>query len=178
MIPLSYRGRIMVLMRWTVVSTPYTELLVAADDAGVCRVGLGYRPDRPHRSGIRDDDHPVLCEAAAQLTGYAAGELTEFTLPLSIRHGSGFERSVWDALCEIPYGETRSYGAIAKRLGDPDAARAVGVANNRNPIAIVIPCHRVIGADGKLVGYGGGLDLKRRLLELEARVTIERDFAF
>ncbi|MGH3716840.1 MAG: methylated-DNA--[protein]-cysteine S-methyltransferase [Micromonosporaceae bacterium] len=164
-------------MRWTVVSTPLTELLVGADEGGVCRVGLGFHADRSP-PGPRADHDPVLREASAQLTAYAAGELTDFTLPLSIRRGSGFERSVWEALCEIPYGETCSYGAIAKQVGDPDAARAVGVANNRNPIAIVIPCHRVIGADGKLVGYGGGLDLKRKLLELEARVTIERNFAF
>jgi methylated-DNA-[protein]-cysteine S-methyltransferase len=102
--------------------------------------------------------------------------LTEFTVPLVLR-GSDFEQRVWTALRQIPYGETRSYGAIAKQVGEPDAARAVGVANNRNPVAIIVPCHRVIGSDGKLVGYGGGLHRKVALLELEARVSIERDFA-
>src|SRR5690606_27412535 len=110
------------------------------------------------------------------LAAYFDGALTEFTVPLRLS-GTVFERRVWDALRTIPYGETRSYGAIAKVVGEPDAARAVGGANNRNPVPIIVRCHRVTGAGGKLVGYGGGLHRKRTLLELEARVTIERDFA-
>lgn len=105
-------------------------------------------------------------EAARQLEQYFSGERTEFDLPLA-PEGTNFQRSVWEALCDIPYGETRSYKAIAEAIGNPKACRAVGMANNRNPISIVIPCHRVIGASGDMVGYGGGLDKKIWLLDLE-----------
>ncbi|HWR61247.1 MAG TPA: methylated-DNA--[protein]-cysteine S-methyltransferase [Clostridia bacterium] len=111
---------------------------------------------------------PLLKEAAGQLGAYFAGKLREFSLPLE-PEGTEFMKQVWLALCGIPYGETTTYGEIAKRVGKPKAARAVGLANNRNPIPIIIPCHRVIGADGSLTGYGGGLDLKRKLLDLEKR---------
>lgn len=109
---------------------------------------------------------PLLKKAVSQLEGYFAGELKEFSLPLE-PEGTAFMKQVWAALCEIPYGKTASYGEIAERIGRPKAARAVGLANNRNPIPIIIPCHRVIGANGSLVGYGGGLDMKRKLLKLE-----------
>jgi methylated-DNA-[protein]-cysteine S-methyltransferase len=104
--------------------------------------------------------------AADQLAAYFGGQLTDFTLPLAPA-GTPFQRRVWAALRDIPYGETRSYGQLAREIGNPTAVRAVGLANGRNPIAIVIPCHRVIGADGSLTGYGGGLDRKRYLLALE-----------
>jgi methylated-DNA-[protein]-cysteine S-methyltransferase len=107
-----------------------------------------------------------FAEARAQLEEYFAGERTAFDLELAAE-GSEFERRVWNALEEIPYGETQSYGEVAERVGAPGAARAVGIANGRNPISIVVPCHRVIGADGTLTGYGGGLERKRFLLELE-----------
>lgn len=111
---------------------------------------------------------PLLEEAARQLTAYFAGELTHFELPLA-PHGTDFQRRVWAALCDIPYGETASYGDIARRLSlTAGGARAVGVANATNPIAIVVPCHRVIGADGTLTGYAGGLPRKRFLLDLES----------
>ncbi|MBO0838982.1 MAG: methylated-DNA--[protein]-cysteine S-methyltransferase, partial [Actinobacteria bacterium] len=103
-----------------------------------------------------------------QLDAYFAGELTEFSLPLAPA-GTQFQRQVWAALQQIPYGQTWSYGQLAEKIGNPAAVRAVGLANGRNPIAVVIPCHRVIGADGSLTGYGGGLDRKRFLLDLEAR---------
>jgi methylated-DNA-[protein]-cysteine S-methyltransferase len=119
---------------------------------------------------------PVLAAALAQLSGYFAGELTEFDLPLSIGTGSDFERAVWTELRAIPYAEMRTYGQIAIAVGDATAARAVGVACNRNPLPVIVPCHRVVGAGGKLVGFGGGLHRKRFLLELEARLRIERDF--
>jgi methylated-DNA-[protein]-cysteine S-methyltransferase len=105
--------------------------------------------------------------AIDQLGEYFAGQRNEFDLELDPR-GTEFERAVWAQLLEIPYGETASYGEVARAIGRPDRARAVGAANGRNPLPIVIPCHRVIGADGSLVGYGGGLELKRRLLELES----------
>jgi len=115
----------------------------------------------------RDDEFPVLQEASRQLAAYFAAELQNFDLPLDPR-GTPFQSSVWRALLEIPYGETRSYGQIAQLLGAPKAVRAVGAANGQNPIPIVIPCHRVIGSDGKLTGFGGGLPLKRLLLDLES----------
>ena len=108
----------------------------------------------------------LLKKAAKQLTEYFAGKRREFDLPLDFT-GTGFQKKVWAALLTIPYGETRSYGEIAKQIGNPKACRAVGMANNRNPIAIICPCHRVIGADGSLVGFGGGLPAKQFLLDLE-----------
>ena len=107
-------------------------------------------------------------KAKTELTEYFAGQRKSFDLPLEPK-GTAFQQSVWRALCEIPYGETVSYGQIAERIGNKKACRAVGMANNRNPIAIIIPCHRVIGAGGKLTGYAGGLDKKEFLLELEAQ---------
>ncbi|OJF09627.1 cysteine methyltransferase [Couchioplanes caeruleus subsp. caeruleus] len=114
--------------------------------------------------------HPVVAELAA----YFAGTLTDFTVPVEMRGGSEFERAVWGEIARIPYGEMRTYGAVATALGDPGAARAVGTACNRNPVPVIVPCHRVVGAGGKLVGFGGGLPRKRQLLELEARVALER----
>ena len=108
----------------------------------------------------------LLCRAQRELREYFAGQRREFTLPLSPA-GTEFQRRVWKALLTIPYGETRSYGEIAAMIGSPKASRAVGSANHRNPISILIPCHRVIGADGSLTGYGGGLEVKTALLELE-----------
>lgn len=111
---------------------------------------------------------PILKEAARQLEKYLAGKLTEFSLPLA-PEGTAFMKQVWANLCGIQYGKTATYGEIASKTGSPGAARAVGLANNRNPIPIFIPCHRVIGADGSLTGYRGGLELKKRLLDLEKR---------
>lgn len=113
---------------------------------------------------------PLLKEAAAQLREYFDGTRREFALPLAFE-GTEFQQAVWKELLAIPYGKTRSYGEIAQSIGNPKACRAVGMANNRNPIAIIVPCHRVIGANGKLVGYGGGLDIKERLLALEKNMT-------
>ncbi|QDR79441.1 methylated-DNA--[protein]-cysteine S-methyltransferase [Sporomusa termitida] len=116
---------------------------------------------------------PVQREAARQLSSYLAGSLAEFTLPLAPA-GTVFMQQVWTRLCEIPYGTTASYQDIAVKIGKPQAARAVGLANHRNPIPIFIPCHRVIGANGSLTGYRGGLDLKQRLLALEQGRIVER----
>jgi methylated-DNA-[protein]-cysteine S-methyltransferase len=121
--------------------------------------------------GEPDGDAPLLKETARQLRAYFAGTLREFSLPLDPR-GTPFQRRVWLQLLSIPYGETRSYAQVAATLGSPLSVRAVGTANGANPIPIVIPCHRVIGAGGKLVGYGGGLPLKKRLLELEGARTL------
>ena len=115
-------------------------------------------------------DHLV----ASQLADYFSGHLLEFAVPYEMRGGSDFERSVWGEIARIPYGEMKTYGAIATALGDPGAARAVGTACHRNPVPVLVPCHRVVGAGGKMVGFGGGVDRKRILLELEAKVALER----
>ena len=160
------------VMRWSVVDSPVGPLSLAADEVGVCRVvfgaveGVEFAPP----SG-------ALAAAAEQLSAYFAAELTDFDLPLSVRRGSEFERAVWHRMTTIPYGETETYGEVAAVVGDAGAARAVGVACNRNPIAIVVPCHRIVGAGGKLVGFGGGLPAKRFLLELEAGVAWQRAWA-
>jgi methylated-DNA-[protein]-cysteine S-methyltransferase len=116
--------------------------------------------------GERNEANEVLLEAANELRAYFAGKLRIFHVPLDIE-GTDFQKSVWTQLGKIPYGETRSYAQIAKAIGRPKAVRAVGAANGSNPVAIVVPCHRVIGSSGKLTGYGGGLPLKKRLLEVE-----------
>jgi methylated-DNA-[protein]-cysteine S-methyltransferase len=115
--------------------------------------------------------------AVDQLRAYFAGELTEFALPVEMRGGSDFERSVWAEIARIPYGEMVTYGDIATSLGDVGLSRAVGTACNHNPVPVIVPCHRVVGAGGKMVGFGGGLERKRKLLELEARVALERYWA-
>jgi methylated-DNA-[protein]-cysteine S-methyltransferase len=149
--------------------TPVGPLTLVADDRAL--TGL-YMTDQRHRPPLEtfgprtDPGEPLYARAIAQLQAYFRGELTTFDLPLAPR-GTPFQRRVWAALCDIPYGATRSYGQLAALLGAPSAARAVGLANGRNPVGIVIPCHRVIGANGSLTGYGGGLDRKRRLLAFE-----------
>ena len=125
-------------------------------------------PDKVNLQQEEVGETPLLKKAADQLTEYLDGTRREFDLPLAIE-GTEFQTSVWKALLAIPYGETRSYGDIAQFIGNSKACRAVGMANNRNRIAIIVPCHRVIGTNGKLVGYGGGLELKERLLALEKR---------
>jgi methylated-DNA-[protein]-cysteine S-methyltransferase len=112
--------------------------------------------------------------AVDELAAYFDGALTEFTVPVRMVGGSEFELAVWDEIARIPYGEMNTYGAIATALGDPTLARAVGTACNHNPVPVIVPCHRVVGAGGKMVGFGGGIDRKRRLLELEARVALQR----
>lgn len=120
----------------------------------------------PDRSDWEPAGSDAFADAVDQLTAYFAGDLTEFDLDIELK-GTEFQQKVWGALCTIPYGETRSYGEIALQIGSPGAFRAVGLANGRNPIGIIVPCHRVIGAGGGLTGYGGGIDRKRALLALE-----------
>ena len=129
----------------------------------------GGRKSGPPAANAADERTPLLREAGRQLKAYLAGRLRDFDLPLAPQ-GTPFQQKVWAALTAIPYGETRSYKQVAEAVGCPKGCRAVGMANNRNPIAIVIPCHRVIGADGALVGYGGGLAVKEVLLRLEGRL--------
>jgi len=139
------------------------RLRLAASDRGLRLIAFAAPP---LALGLRNDSHPLLLETRRQLREYFDGSRREFTLPLD-PVGSNFQQRVWRALIGIPYGETRSYQELAKALGNPKAVRAVGAANGRNPLPIVIPCHRVIGSDGKLVGYGGGLSVKKHLLDLE-----------
>ncbi len=149
-------------MRYTTMPSPVGELLIAGTEDGIACIHM--QPATPEPQWIRDDDG--LRVAVAQLEAYFAGELTAFDLPLA-PEGSQFQQRVWSALRDIPYGQTESYGTIAERIGRPGAARAVGRANSQNPIAIVVPCHRVIGATGQLTGYAGGMERKRALLDHE-----------
>lgn len=150
------------------VATPLGELVVGADGDSVTSVRFAQhaRLAPLTRASRRDDGAAVLREAARQLAAYFAGELRSFALPLA-PPGSAFQRRAWEALAEIPYGETATYGALARRLGAPGHARAVGHANARNPLSIFVPCHRVVGARGALTGYAGGLARKRWLLDHE-----------
>jgi methylated-DNA-[protein]-cysteine S-methyltransferase len=134
------------------------------EDGKLIELSFSRHAKDPGTSPISDD---VLRAAVAQLGEYFDGRRKTFDLPLELR-GPDFHKRVWTALCDIPYGRTISYGQLAKTVGDPDAARPVGSANGANPIAIIVPCHRVIGADGSLVGYGGGLKRKQTLLDLES----------
>jgi methylated-DNA-[protein]-cysteine S-methyltransferase len=153
---------------YTEMESPVGTLLLAADQEGLRLINFqkGKHAQRP-RDDWRKDAAP-LRETMRQLKAYFSGELQEFDLPLA-PEGTDFQRRVWSALCGIPYGETISYGDLARRIRNPKAVRAVGTANGANPIPIVIPCHRVIGSDGTLTGYGGGLDIKEKLLGLEQK---------
>ncbi|TZG24613.1 methylated-DNA--[protein]-cysteine S-methyltransferase [Sphingomonas montanisoli] len=150
------------------VPSPVGELTLAASGEGL--VAILWENDDPDRVRLGDrveqPDHPVLIAAGRQLGEYFDGQRTTFDLPLDFR-GSDFQKSVWAALLTIPFGETRSYADIARAIGRPNACRAVGAANGRNPISIVAPCHRVVGTSGSLTGFAGGLDAKRRLLAIE-----------
>jgi methylated-DNA-[protein]-cysteine S-methyltransferase len=154
------------------IDTPIGPLTLIASDDGLREIR--FANDRAPRTvdGPTDADHPVLAEAARQLGEYFAGERQQFDLPLE-PVGTDFQLAAWRALTRIPYGRTVSYGEQARRLGLAGKARAVGAANGRNPLPIVVPCHRVIGADGSLVGFGGGLDTKAWLLDHERRVAGE-----
>ncbi len=157
-------------MNWhTVYTSPIGPLTLVADECGLRQVHMGT-PDELADPGTRDDE--ALGDATKQLREYFAGERTAFDLALATS-GSDFQRSVWQELSRIGYGETISYSELARRIGKPGASRAVGLANGRNPLAIIVPCHRVIGVDGSLTGYAGGVNRKRQLLELEARTLLE-----
>lgn len=145
----------------TMFHSPAGPIVLEGDDRRLTRIGFGTA-DAP------EGDAASTAAAAIQLEQYFAGERTEFDLELDPA-GTPFERRVWDELRAIPYGETTSYAEIARRIGRPGASRAVGRANGRNPIAVIVPCHRVIGSDGSLTGYAGGIEMKRALLDLERR---------
>ena len=148
------------------LESPVGPLLLAGDDEGLRFLLFRKGRDKARPKPEWEPDRATLKDTARQIGAYFAGRLKRFDLPLAPQ-GTPFQTSVWSALLEIPYGETVSYGHIAHRLGNPKAVRAVGLANGSNPIAIIIPCHRVIGSNGSLVGYGGGLPIKQALLALE-----------
>lgn len=151
----------------TVVDSPYEPLTLVAVDGVLSRVHMTGQRHRPPEETFGAPDPRPFGEAIRQLDAYFAGELTDFDLPLHLE-GTPFQLRVWEQLRLIPYGETRTYGELAEALGNPGASRAVGLANGRNPIGVIVPCHRVIGSGGSLTGYGGGLDRKKRLLAFEA----------
>jgi methylated-DNA-[protein]-cysteine S-methyltransferase len=152
-------------MFWTVVDSPIDPLLLVGDATGLRELQMA--PHSPPPGAVPDDE--ALAPVTAQLAEYFAGRRLAFDLPLA-PVGTPFQLKVWSALREIPYGRTTTYGQIATGLGQPTASRAVGLANGRNPIAVIVPCHRVIGANGSLTGFGGGLPRKRWLLEHEQSV--------
>src|SRR5271165_1636032 len=153
---------------YKMIDSPVDRLTLIASDKGLA--AILWKDDDPRRIRlsplVEDPDNPFLVETERQLRAYFAGRLKTFTVPLDFK-GTEFQKSVWAALLMIPFGETRSYGEIARQIGKPSACRAVGAANGKNPIPIITPCHRVIGSTGNLTGFGGGLAMKARLLEIE-----------
>lgn len=156
-------------IQWQRLTSPIGELLLVGDDRALHSIYFDDDERRPVPGAGWQRGGPVVDAAAAQLTEYFDGVRTDFDVALA-PNGTDFQRRVWDALRGIAYGETASYSEIARRIGNPNACRAVGLANGRNPIPVIVPCHRVVGADGTLTGYGGGLDRKQKLLELEGRI--------
>ncbi len=163
---------------YKMVSSPIGRLRLVASDKGLA--AILWDKDRPNRvmlgPQVSEPDNAILCETERQLALYFDGQLDLFTIPLAFK-GTDFQKNVWYALLEIPFGETRSYGEIARQLGRPAASRAVGAANGRNPIAVILPCHRLVGSTGQLRGFAGGLTAKQLLLDLEARVPIPKAIA-
>ena len=144
--------------------TELGKIVIVSDGEAITHVKHESQIDSEHKM----EETALTNRAAAQIDEYLSGKRREFDVPLK-PHGTDFQQSVWKALQEIPYGETRSYKQVAEAIGNPDASRAVGMANNKNPIWVMIPCHRVIGADGSLTGYGGGMDMKQKLLDVEKK---------
>jgi methylated-DNA-[protein]-cysteine S-methyltransferase len=157
-------------LAYKTIESPVGQLKLIASDKGL--VAILWEKDKPNRvrlSELKENpQHPVLLKTERQLNEYFAGKRKEFSITLDVR-GTSFQNDVWNALLAIPFGETRTYGQLAKQLGRPQASRAVGAANGRNPVSIIVPCHRVIGSTGKLTGFAGGLDTKAHLLGLEKK---------
>jgi methylated-DNA-[protein]-cysteine S-methyltransferase len=158
----------MMSLSYKFVASPIGNLKLVASDKGL--VAILWQTDSPRRVRLTDlvenPEHPVLLRTEQELNEYFSAKRDAFTVPLDMR-GTTFQKQVWEALLGIPFGETRTYGQLANQLNNPRATRAVGAANGRNPIAIIVPCHRVIGFSGKLTGFAGGLDAKAHLLKLE-----------
>lgn len=154
--------------RYRTVESPLGPLTLAGVGSTLTHLRMAGQAHEPDRSDWQPGGPGIFTDVVEQLAAYFAGALTEFDVDLGL-DGTDFQRRVWGALRTIPYGETRSYGEIAEQIGSPGASRAVGLANGRNPISIIVPCHRVVGSTGGLTGYGGGIDRKRTLLALEDR---------
>jgi methylated-DNA-[protein]-cysteine S-methyltransferase len=159
------KGEVMGTLKFHSMDSPVGKLTLAGKDGWLMHLRMVDQTYEPSHDGWEPDD-AAFPDAVEQLEAYFAGDRTDFNLALDLV-GTAFQRRVWEALLTIPYGETRSYGEIARQIGSPGAFRAVGLANGHNPIGIIVPCHRVIGSNGSLTGYGGGLDRKRALLALE-----------
>jgi methylated-DNA-[protein]-cysteine S-methyltransferase len=157
---------------YKIIDSPVGDLKLIASDKGLA--AILWQNDDPKRVRleplVKDPEHPILLETERQLGKYFGGSLKAFTVPLDLK-GTAFQKSVWEVLLTIPFGETRSYGEIARQIGKPTAARAVGAANGKNPVSIIAPCHRVLAWNGALAGFAGGLAVKERLLEIEAAGT-------
>jgi methylated-DNA-[protein]-cysteine S-methyltransferase len=158
-------------LSYKVIPSPIGDLKLIASEHGL--VAILWKDENPRRVPLahpaEEREHPVLARTEKELQEYFAGIRRSFEVPLDL-HGTGFQKQVWEALLAIPFGETRTYGQLAIQLGRPTASRAVGAANGRNPVAVIVPCHRVVGSTGKLTGFAGGLDAKAHLLNLERRV--------
>ena len=156
----------------TTIESPIGPMSIVVDDdvAAIVEVRFANSPLHDGEGGPRDDEHPLLRQAARELDEYFAGERTDFDVPLA-PSGTAFQLAAWSALTTIPYGETVRYGEQARRLGDINKSRAVGAANGRNPIPVIVPCHRVIGSNGSLTGFGGGIEAKAWLLAHERSVA-------
>ncbi|EJL6393485.1 methylated-DNA--[protein]-cysteine S-methyltransferase [Vibrio navarrensis] len=152
---------------YTIAPSPLGEMTLQANDEGILGIWFTTQTTRPDDLGQEDANHPVLGLALTQLNEYFLGKRTQFDLPIAAK-GTAFQMQVWQALTTIPYGETWSYQELANAVGNPKAVRAVGLANGKNPVSIVVPCHRVIGKNGKLTGYAGGIERKQWLLERES----------
>lgn len=163
-------------MTFTIIDSPIGPLTLVRDDAGITGVYMPEHRPAPDEARFGERDDAAFADAVQQLGEYWAGERTAFELPLA-PSGSGFQLRVWEALRSIPHGETRTYGWIAEQIGQPTAVRAVGLANGRNPLSILVPCHRVVGASGALTGYAGGVERKRFLLDHEAGSALDLDHA-
>ncbi len=155
--------------QFTYYQSPYGQITLQANEKGLLGVWFEIHTTQPEDLGIHSEDSSILNEAIQQLEEYFSGKRIQFDLPLAAT-GTAFQQSVWQALCRIPYGETWSYQQLADEIGNPKAVRAVGLANGKNPISIIVPCHRVIGKSGKLTGYAGGVETKQKLLELEKAI--------
>lgn len=158
---------------YKIIASPVGPLTLVTDNKSIIQIGwenAGYVNVQTDAAG-KDESHPLLLQAEEELNEYFAGKRKVFTISLH-PEGTEFQQKVWKALLDIPFGKTKTYGNIASIIGNPDAVRAVGGAANRNPIPVIIPCHRVIGADGKLVGFAGGLERKEILLEIEGKKKI------
>jgi methylated-DNA-[protein]-cysteine S-methyltransferase len=156
------------------IDSPIGRLILVANDKGL--VAILWQNERPRRVPLPElvetANHPILLETERQLAEYFKQNRTEFTIPIDAR-GTPFQKAVWQALLAIPFGQTRTYAQLATQLGNPRATRAVGAANGRNPVAIIVPCHRVIGSSGKLTGFAGGLEAKAHLLRLEEKFELQ-----